>query len=90
MDTAVVILAFAMKRLLALLKERKNFVLGLEGELATGEELNKLMLDGCRVFHDVPIKYGNVDHVVIGESGVYCVNTKMQGITPSGCANALA
>ena len=33
----------------------KAFALGLEGELATGEELNRLMLDGCRVFHDIPL-----------------------------------
>lgn len=49
---------------------------GLRGEMATGEELNLLMLDGYRVFHDVPIDYGNVDHVVVGPGGVYAVETK--------------
>ncbi len=53
--------------------------LGLAGEQAVGEELNQLMLHGCRVFHDVPIEYGNVDHVVISNSGVFAVETKMLG-----------
>lgn len=61
------------------LLERRILVLGLEGELAVAEELNQLMLDGCKVFHDVPIQYGNIDHVVISPSGVYAVNTKMWG-----------
>ena len=67
------------RRLLHLMGERKLAALGLDGELATAEELNQLMLDGCRVFHDVPIRYGNVDHVVVSPSGVYAVNTKMLG-----------
>jgi homoserine kinase len=41
------------------------------------EEINLLMLDGCRVFHDVPIEpYGNIDHVIVAPSAVYAVETK--------------
>lgn len=65
-------------RIASLIRERRNFRLGLEGELAVGEELNQLMLDGCRVFHDIPFQYGNIDHVVVSISGVYSVNTKMR------------
>lgn len=75
-------------RLISLFKKRKQFVLGLEGERATGEELNQLMLDGCRVFHDIPFKYGNIDHVVVSQSGVYTVNSKMLGKPKSGNATA--
>lgn len=57
------------------LKGRELYA-GLRGEMATGEELNRLMLDGYRVFHDVPIEHGNVDHVVVGCGGVYAVETK--------------
>ena len=71
------ILAFVVRRLVPMFNDRKNTLLGLEGELATGEELNQLMLDGCCVFHDVPFPYGNIDHVVISQSGVYAVNSKM-------------
>src|SRR5262249_477584 len=53
--------------------------LGYRGERAVGEELNRLMLDGCRVFHDVPLsKSGNLDHVVVAPSGVYAIETKTQ------------
>ena len=51
--------------------------LGLSGELAVGEELNRLMLDGCMVFHDFPAdEKWNIDHIIIAPSGVYCVETK--------------
>ncbi len=53
--------------------------LGYRGERAVGEELNRLMLDGCRVFHDVPLsKDWNLDHVVVAPSGVYAIETKTQ------------
>ena len=71
-------------RLLPLLNQRKFFKLGLDGELATAEELNQLMLDGCRVFHDIPFPYGNIDHVVVSQSGVFSVNSKMLGKPKSG------
>jgi hypothetical protein len=57
----------------------RRLQLALEGEQFVGEELNQLMLDGCRVFHDIPYLYGNIDHVVVSVSGVYAVNTKMHG-----------
>lgn len=70
------------RKLLRLLNERKSYALGLDGELATAEELNQLMRDGCRVFHDIPFPYGNIDHVVISHSGVYTVNSKALGKPP--------
>jgi len=63
-------------KLLMSIRERQNWMLGLDGELATAEELNLLMLRGCRVFHDIPTDYGNIDHVVVSPSGVICVETK--------------
>ena len=69
--------AFICRRLVRLLDQRRNYRLGLLGERAVGEELNQLMLVGCRVFHDVPNDpYGNIDHVLLAPSGVYAVETK--------------
>lgn len=76
------------RKLWVSLEERKIAILGLEGELATGEELNQLMLDGCRVFHDIPIRWGNIDHVVVSQSGVYSVNTKLLGKPKQGDGKA--
>lgn len=64
-------------RLIRLINRRRNYRLGYAGERAVAEELNQLMLDGCRVFHDVPMEpYGNIDHVILASSGIYAVETK--------------
>jgi len=60
-----------------LLTDASNYHLGLMGERVVGEELNKLMLHGCHVYHDFKKDVGgNIDHVVVAPSGVYCVETK--------------
>ena len=75
--TGVVTFVLICHRMLRLLNRKRNYKLGLLGERAVGEELNRLMLTGCRVFHDVPNDpYGNIDHVLIASSGVYAVETK--------------
>jgi hypothetical protein len=53
-----------------------NRSLGAEAERWTAGELRKLDRRRWRVFHDVPLRYGNVDHVVIGHGRVYAVETK--------------
>lgn len=75
---------FIGRSLFRRLDELRQFKLGLEGELATGQELDQLMLEGCRVFHDIPFPYGNIDHVVVSRSGVFTVNTKMRGKPKEG------
>jgi hypothetical protein len=73
--SAVVTIGFALLlwRLIYLIKRRREYRLGFAGERAVAEQLNQLMLDGCRVFHDVPMEpYGNIDHVLIAPAGIYC------------------
>ncbi|WP_417736986.1 nuclease-related domain-containing protein [Rosistilla oblonga] len=72
------------------MEQLRRYNLGLQGELATGQELDQLMLEGCRVFHDIPIPHGNVDHVVVSRSGVFTVNTKIVGKPKQGEAKAKA
>lgn len=63
--------------LIRTLKQRDTWRLGFRGERAVGEILNKLMLEGCHVFHDFPLsENGNLDHVVVAPSGVYAIETK--------------
>lgn len=50
--------------------------LGYECELAVGQELDQLMLNGFRVFHDIPTSKFNIDHIVIGRTGVFAIETK--------------
>jgi hypothetical protein len=63
-------------------KRLYNYRLGLDGELATAEELNQLMRNGYYVFHDFPAVKFNIDHIVIGPTGVFAVETKMRSKRP--------
>ncbi|TVO58603.1 nuclease-related domain-containing protein [Denitromonas halophila] len=50
--------------------------LGLDAEIAVGQELDQLMREGAAVFHDFPAEGFNIDHVVISPSGIYAIETK--------------
>jgi hypothetical protein len=68
-------------RLWRALNLRRRIRLGFEGERHVGEALNQLMLVGYRVFHDFlitdkPRSIRNIDHIVIGQNGVFAVETK--------------
>ena len=55
----------------------ETWVAGGRAEERVGEELEALRAHGFYVFHDVPLEgVGNVDHVVLGESGFFCIETK--------------
>ncbi|PLW83242.1 nuclease [Kineobactrum sediminis] len=54
----------------------KNLKLGLAGEKAVGQFLERLREHGAKVFHDIPGDKFNLDHVVIHRSGIYVVETK--------------
>jgi hypothetical protein len=72
----LLLVAWATRRIYLLLKQRANLYLGLDAELAVGQELNHLMAQGCRVFHDFPAENFNIDHMVVGPGGVFAVETK--------------
>lgn len=64
------------KKLTKHLHQRNLLRLGLDAEMAVGQELNHLMRNGCYVYHDFPAEEFNIDHVVVGPSGVFAVETK--------------
>jgi hypothetical protein len=68
--------AIAYGRLRPLIRARDCYQLGFQGERYVAEELNQLMADGFRVFHDVPFENYNMDHVLVGPTGVFVVETK--------------
>jgi len=54
-----------------------DYNLGFHGERVVGEHLNRLMLDGCEVFHDLEVEAKwNIDHIVVSPRGVFVVETK--------------
>jgi len=73
----IVYLVYGTVKIMRLRKRFNELKLGFECEVAVGQELNQLMLDGYRVFHDFQAdnKF-NIDHIVIGKGGVFAVETK--------------
>jgi hypothetical protein len=69
-------IAYCLFKLIKLLELRRSYRLGYEGEIAVGQELNQLVRDGYYVYHDFPAGKFNIDHIVIGSSGVFAVETK--------------
>lgn len=76
----VVAVLFVGKKIINLSNKREKLRLGYDAELAVGQELNLLMRHGFYVFHDVNLKNTlsefNIDHVVVGKTGVFAVETK--------------
>jgi hypothetical protein len=70
------IIAFYLFKLIQMLNLRRSYQLGYEGEIAVGQEFNQLMRDGYYVYHDFPAGKFNIDHIVVGASGVFAVETK--------------
>jgi hypothetical protein len=59
-----------------LIEQKRLLRLGYDGEVAAGQELNQLMLDGYNVYHDLQANKFNIDHVVVGPDAVYAIETK--------------
>ena len=55
---------------------RRALILGRDGERAVGQFLDLLREQGYRVFHDVVGEGFNVDHVAVGRTGVFSIETK--------------
>jgi hypothetical protein len=70
----------AKRRLRELALERRPWSVGLQGEVAIGQMLAALVQRDARwrVLHSIPIgrSGADVDHLVIGPTGVYSLNTK--------------
>ena len=49
---------------------------GLSGERFIAEILDTFKERGCKVYHDFPIEYGNIDHIVVNQFGVFTIETK--------------
>jgi hypothetical protein len=71
-------------KIFRILPKRRDLRLGLQGELAVAEELNRLMLNGYHVYHDFPAEKFNIDHIVVGKSGVFAVETKTRSKRKTG------
>lgn len=73
---AVAMVGFAAWRCVKWWPRLKALRLGIEGERVVAEYLDRLRGQGYRAFHDVVADGFNIDHVLVGPSGVYTVETK--------------
>ncbi|ACV74952.1 MAG: nuclease-related domain-containing protein [Zymomonas mobilis] len=64
---------YATKRIMA---RRKAFTAGLMGEMATAEYFTPLVREGWYLFHDLSFPRGNIDHVLVGPTGIFAIETK--------------
>jgi hypothetical protein len=80
------VLVYLIFRLVKLSSRRKRIRVGYEGELAVGQELNHLMGQGYLVYHDFPADTFNIDHIIVGEKGVFAVETctRLKGSASTG------
>jgi hypothetical protein len=73
-------LVFVIRRLVQGIERWSNTWLGYFGERIVAESLEPLKAAGFRIFHDVPAGDAknpfNIDHVVVGPSGVFAIETK--------------
>ena len=60
---------------LKLLKKRQLIQIKYESAAVVGQELNRFMLEGYHVYHEIPAERFNIDHLVVGRSGIFAVKT---------------
>ncbi|HEV2047483.1 MAG TPA: nuclease-related domain-containing protein [Chthoniobacterales bacterium] len=63
-------------RAFRLYPQLRNLRFGEQGERRVAEILDRLRSKGFIVFHDLVGKDFNIDHVVVGPSGIYAIETK--------------
>ncbi|MGD0283432.1 MAG: nuclease-related domain-containing protein [Dissulfurispiraceae bacterium] len=67
---------YAAVRIHKLRKMRRQLRLGRDGERLVGQCLEELRVKGYRVLHDIVGEDFNIDHVVIGPTGIFTIETK--------------
>lgn len=85
---AVIAIGVAIWKGISAFREITQLRLGRVGEEAVGQFLEeKLRPLECQVLHDIPFEGFNIDHVVIGPTGVYTIETKTCSKPVKGQAN---
>ncbi|MDP9418750.1 MAG: NERD domain-containing protein [Actinomycetota bacterium] len=54
----------------------ERFLLGASGEEWTSDALRKLSRRGWHLIDHVPLRWGDIDHVLVGPGGAYAIETK--------------
>ena len=73
---SLIVTAYGGFQVFRLRPQIRNLHLGERGERRVAEILDRLRSKGFVAFHELPNNGLNVDHVVVGPSGIYAIETK--------------
>ena len=73
---AMAVCAWNIRKITALRSEYRDNKDGLRAEVAVAQQLDRLQAQDCLLLHDLPAGDFNIDHVVIGPTAVFAVETK--------------
>lgn len=73
---ALLFFAYAVWKLCRTIPRARELRLGLDGERAVGQFLERLIAADAAVIHDFPGDGFNLDHLVVHPSGIYYVETQ--------------
>lgn len=73
---AVAVTVYSAYKFIQLKKEIRAYKQGRDGEREVGMDLEKLREKGIKVYHDILGKDFNIDHLLVGEQGIFVIETK--------------
>jgi len=68
--------AWSLWQMISHASQARSYREGLDAELAVAQSLTQLNAEGGLVFHDFPCDRFNIDHIVVGRSVVFAIETK--------------
>ena len=77
---------FAAWRLVRTILARRQVKFVRDANVAVGHQLQQISTGANRVFHDVATSAGMVDHVIVGQMGVYAINVVARRSSRNGSA----
>jgi hypothetical protein len=73
---SAILVSYCVYKIIKFRQEVKTLRLARDGEKAVGEYLDSFREHGYRVLHDLVVGDFNIDHVIIGKTGIYTIETK--------------
>jgi hypothetical protein len=72
----ITFMVYFLYHLVTFIREKRALRAAYDSQVAVAQELNQLMRDGYHVYHNVPGDNFDIDHVIVGHTGVFAVETK--------------
>jgi hypothetical protein len=69
-------MAYFFYNLVTSIRKKRTIRAAYDSQVAVAQELNQLMRDGYYVYHNFPGDNFDIDHVIVGHTGVFSVETR--------------